>query len=252
MFDLSPIPVPDLSGKTILVTGAGRGIGAELVRALVGAGARVFAGIYREDGASDVPANVTRVQLDVTSDEQVQAAISKISDEAGKLDILVNNAGIISPIDHLANIKSSDLDDAFAINVVGVHRMTVAALPLLRASKGTIINAGTGAATTPMEGWLAYCASKAGARMLTQMMDLELRDEGVRSFFLGIPPTDTAMQKSVRDSGINPISKIKQSNLVRPEVPASVIAFLCGPVGAEIEDVMLDVRDDRFKLLMKK
>src|SRR5690606_9904624 len=131
----------------------------------------------------------------------VDAAVSAVETAAGRLDVLVNNAGIISPIGHLEGIASSELGAAFAVNVEGLHRMVVAALPLLRAAQGTIVNAGTGAATTPIEGWVAYCASKAGAHMLTRMLDLELRADGIRSFFVGIPPTDTDMQRRIRDSG---------------------------------------------------
>ena len=60
------------------------------------------------------------------------------------------------------------LKPAFEVNVIGLHRMTVACLPLLRGSKGVIVNAGTGAATTPMKGWTGYCTSKAAARMMTK------------------------------------------------------------------------------------
>ncbi len=68
--------------------------------------------------------------------------------------------------------------------------MIKAALPKLKAGKGVIINAGKGAAVTPMEGWTAYCSLKAGTRMLTQMCSMELADRGVQSFFKGISLTD--------------------------------------------------------------
>jgi len=252
MFDLYPVTVPDLSGKTILVTGAGRGIGAELVRVLVEHGARVFAGIHRlgRDAVENLPREASLIDLDVTSQHETNAAIKRICDEAGRLDVLINNAGIIDPIGHLATLASDDLIPAFAVNVAGVHRVTVAALPLLRQSKGVIINAGTGAATTPMEGWTAYCTSKAGTHMLTRMLDLELAGEGIKSFFLGIPPTDTAMQGAIRQAGINPVSKIAQSDLVPVRVPASVMAWLCGSQAREIDEVFLDVRQQRFKEMM--
>ena len=200
MFNLSAVPVPNLAGKIILVTGAGRGIGAELVRILDTAGARVFAGVHVADRVESHPVGVTKLAIDVTRQEDVDAAIAAIEAQAGRLDVLVNNAGTISTIGPLADLPTSALTTALEINVVGVHRMTTAALPLLRAAKGRIINAGTGAATTPMEGWAAYCASKAGMQMLTRMMALELSADGIRTFFLGIPPTDTVMQDKIRAS----------------------------------------------------
>lgn len=252
MFNLAPVPVPDLAGKAVLVTGAGRGIGAETVRILVDNGARVFAGLFDDhsDTNEPLPEAATRLPLDVTSQDQVDAAIERVSREAGRLDILINNAGTIAPIGRLSDLDSDDLIPALAVNVAGVHRVTVAALPLLRENRGVVINAGTGAATTPMEGWTAYCTSKAAMHMLTHMFDLELADDGVKSFFIGIPPTDTAMQGVIRESGLNPISQIAQSDLVPTTVSASVIAWLCGSDARELEEFILDVRQERFTAMM--
>jgi len=249
MFNLAPIPVPALTGRTVLVTGAGRGIGAALVQQLVAAGAQVFAGFY---GAADMGALAGAVTfpLDVTDQSSVNAAVAQVTAFGGRLDVLVNNAGIIAPIGHLEHLPSDALRPAFDVNVTGLHRMTVACLPLLKASRGTIVNAGTGAATTPMEGWTAYCASKAAARMMMQMMALELAPHGIQSFFIGIPPTDTMMQGEIRVAGLNPISQIPQDKLVAPDVPASVMAWLCSAEARAVDEVLLDVRQDRFTAMM--
>ena len=249
MFNLAPVPVPDLTGRTVLVTGAGTGIGAELVRLLHEKGASVYAGVYPMDSAEPLPDAVPQLKLDVTSQADVDSAIARVMADTGRLDVLVNNAGVINPIGPLAEIATDDLAPAFAVNVMGVHRMSIAALPLLRASKGTILNAGTGAATTAMEGWTAYCSTKAGMQMLTRMMALELGREGLRIYFLGIPPTNTAMQDKIRASGLNPISQIPQEKLVPTQVPASVMAYLCGPAPVTNE-VLLDVRHEVFTKMM--
>lgn len=243
MFNLAPIPVPDLSGRTILLTGADRGIGAALTRILVDKGARVVAGIYGKVDVPELLEGAQTISLDVTSQEQVDEAIEAVD---GRLDVLVNNAGVIAPIGHAADLATDSMRQAFDVNVLGVHRMVVAALPLLKASKGAVVNAGTGAATTPMEGWTAYCSSKAAMRMLTQMFAMELANEDVRSVFIGIPPTDTDMQGSIRQAGLNPISKIAQSDLVDPQVPASVMAWLCSEDAGQRTDVLQDVRDAFF------
>ncbi|MEM1381963.1 MAG: SDR family NAD(P)-dependent oxidoreductase, partial [Pseudomonadota bacterium] len=203
MFNLAPVPVPDLSGRTVLLTGADRGIGAHLSRCLLDHGARVIAGTFGRVDDPSLLAGARTIALDVTDPSQVSDAIEAVGDQ---LDVLVNNAGIIAPIGHAETLAVDDLRPAFEVNVLGVHRMILAALPLLKASKGTIVNAGTGAATTPMEGWTAYCASKAAMRMLTQMFAMELAESKVRCTFIGIPPTDTAMQGSIRQAGLNPIS----------------------------------------------
>lgn len=247
MFNLTPIPVPDLSGRTILLTGADRGIGAALTRILVDRGAHVIAGIYGKVEGPEMLEGAQTISLDVTSQSQVDDAIKAVG---GKLDVLVNNAGVIAPIGHAADLATDSMRQAFEVNVLGVHRMVVAALPLLKASRGWVVNAGTGAATTPMEGWTAYCSSKAAMRMLTQMFAMELDNDGVRSVFIGIPPTDTDMQGSIRQAGLNPISKIAQSDLVDPQVPASVMAWLCSEQAAQRTDVIQDVRDDFYKAMM--
>ena len=216
MFNLAPVPVPDLNGRTILVTGAGRGIGAELVRLLVDRGARVYAGVFGE--AEALPPAATVLSLDVTKQAAVDAVVARSAREAGRLDVLVNNAGTITPIGHLATLPSDALAPAFAVNVIGVHRMVVAALPLLRASRG--------------------------------MMALELGPEGIQTVFIGIPPTDTAMQAEIRAAGLNPISKIPQEKLVPTTVPASVMAYLCSAAARSIDETMLDVRQDRFTAMM--
>jgi NAD(P)-dependent dehydrogenase (short-subunit alcohol dehydrogenase family) len=252
MFDLSPIEAPDLSGRTILVTGAGRGIGAVLARLLAERGARVYAGVF---GGLD-PAfagcldGCAQVELDVTATASVAAAMARIGSEAGTLDVLVNNAGAIAPIGHIDTLATDALRAAYEVNALGLHRMTCAALPMLRASGGAVVNAGTGAATTPMEGWTAYCTSKAAARMMTLMFAKDMEASGVQFFFLGIPPTDTEMQAEIRTAGLNPISRIARGDLVRPEVPASVMAWLCGPEARKLDTVLLDVRDDFFRSMM--
>ena len=254
MFDLLPIEIPDLSGKTIIITGAGRGIGAVLAGRLVSKGAKVYAGVL---GSPDVNysnhlTNCTIVELDVTDAGQISSVLTRIKSETGKLDALINNAGAITPIAHIDTLATESLRQAYEVNALGVHRMTCSALPFLRASKGVVINAGTGAATTPMEGWAAYCNSKAAARMLTLMFAKDLEGSGVQFFFIGIPPTDTEMQEEIRMAGLNPISKIQKSDLVHPNVPASVMAWLCGPQARKLDDVLLDVREEPFKSMMSR
>lgn len=252
MFDLSAVDVPDLSGRTILITGAGRGIGASVSNLLAKAGAHVFSGVYDKPdaGCEALLEPCTQINLDVTDPGSVATAITQIRAATGQLDALINNAGSIAPIGHIDTLATESLRLAYEVNALGLHRMTCAALPLLRASKGVVVNAGTGAATTPMEGWAAYCNSKAAARMMTMMFAKDLEAEDVQFFFVGIPPTDTEMQSEIRTAGLNPISKIAQGDLVHPNVPASVLAWLCGPEARKLDEVVLDVRDDFFKSMM--
>ena len=187
MSNLKPVPVPDLTGKTVLVTGAGRGIGSATVKQLTRAGARVYAGVREtpdEENAARL-GNARQLFLNVTEPAAVDAAIAEIARDSGRLDALVNNAGVIAPIKALPMLSADDLVPAFDVNVIGLFRMTMAALPLLSKTRGVIVNAGTGAATTPLEGWSAYCAGKAGLAMLTASLALEA-GEGI--VVLGLSP----------------------------------------------------------------
>jgi NAD(P)-dependent dehydrogenase (short-subunit alcohol dehydrogenase family) len=232
MTQLRPVPTEPIDGKIALVTGAGQGIGQATALSLHAA-------------------EIDQISLDVTQQNAVDDAARLIGAKYGALDILVNNAGVIAPIGHFDDLSSEDIATAFDVNVTGVHRVVKAMLPFLKRSRGVIVNAGSGAAFTPLEGWAAYCATKAALAMLSRVIDLEMGSLGVKTFFLGIPPTDTAMQAKIRSSGLNRISEIPQSSLSPVAAPASVIAWLCSPKARDIEAVLVDVRDEIFVNMMK-
>ena len=248
MQELKRISPPDLAGRVAVVTGAGQGIGHSVARQLSEAGATVFAGI-KSAGEGKVKGAET-LAMDVTDGRQVEAAFRHISLEAGRLDILVNNAGEIAPIGRFQDLNIEDIGTTIDVNFLGAARCIRAALPLLEESRGVIVNAGTGAAKIPLEGWTAYCCSKSAELMLSRMIDEEFRPKGVRVFDMGIPPSDTQLQALVRKSGINRISKIPRKDLVDPDIPASALVWLCGDEARRIDDAVLDLRDDLFRGLM--
>jgi NAD(P)-dependent dehydrogenase (short-subunit alcohol dehydrogenase family) len=250
MSQLRPVPTEPLEGAIALVTGAGQGIGLATALSLRAAGAKVIAGYYQPPSVS-LPAEIDQISMDVTQQTAVDSAAQLIGKKYGALDILVNNAGIVAPIARFGDLSSEDIALAFDVNVVGTHRVVKAMLPFLKRSHGVIVNAGSGAAFTPLEGWTAYCSSKAALAMLSRVIDLETAQFGIKTFFLGIPPTDTAMQAKIRSSGLNKISQIPQSALNAVEVPASVITWLCSPKAREIEAILVDVRDEIFVKMMK-
>ena len=250
MSRLRPIPTEPLDGAIALVTGAGQGIGLATALSLRAAGAKVIAGYYQRPLAS-LPAEIDQIRMDVTQQSAIDSAAELIGEKYGAMDILVNNAGTIAPIGRLSDLSSEDIGIAFDVNVVGTHRVVKVMLPFLKRSRGVIINAGSGAAFTPLEGWAAYCSSKAALAMLSRVIDLEIGSFGIKTFFLGIPPTDTTMQAKIRSSGLNKISQIPQSELNAVEVPASIITWLCSPKAREIEAILVDVRDELFVKMMK-
>lgn len=112
-------------------------------------------------------------------------------------------------------------------NLVAAWNLAAAALPaMLAAGDGTIVNVSSGAASTPLEGWSAYCASKAGLSMLTRAIDHEYGGRGVACYGYRPGMVATAMQDVIRESGINPVSKVPKSQMLRPEEAAAGIVWL--------------------------
>jgi NAD(P)-dependent dehydrogenase (short-subunit alcohol dehydrogenase family) len=179
----------NIENKVVLITGANRGIGRALVEEALRRGAkRVYAATRQPFTHSD--GRVTSLTLDVTNAAQIRDAVEKI----GSLDILVNNAGI-AIYDDLS--KPDVIEQHLAVNFLGMLRMTQAFLPLLKRSKGDIVNNLSIVALAPVPAIPAYSISKAAALNMTQSLRVLLAGEGVKvhSVFLG--PIDTDMNRGI-------------------------------------------------------
>jgi NAD(P)-dependent dehydrogenase (short-subunit alcohol dehydrogenase family) len=171
-----------MAGKTILVTGANRGIGQALVAEALDRGAsRVYAGTRGPLAHPDE--RVIPLILDVTDDAQIQAAAARVE----SLDVLVNNAGVSLP-DDLS--ERAALDQHLAVNLFGTYGLTRAFLPHLVRSRGTVINNVSLLALAPLPLSPAYSISKAGAFSLTQSLRALLAGQGVRVHAVLTGPTD--------------------------------------------------------------
>jgi len=176
-----------LEGKTVLVTGANRGIGRALAAEALARGAtRVYAGTRQPLASPD--ARLTPLMLDVTSTEQVQAAAS----QARSLDILINNAGIAVP-DLLAD--PDVLARHLAVNLFGTYAVTQAFLPALTRSRGAVINVLSVNALAPLPFIPSYSVSKAAAFSLTQSLRAFLAGSGVGVHAVLAGPVDTDMTR---------------------------------------------------------
>src|SRR5271165_5671656 len=174
-----------INGKTVLVTGANRGIGRALVEEALRRGAeRVYAGTRQPLSHPDE--RVTPLTLDVTSAAQIQAAAEKV----GSLDILINNAGI-ALYDDLSDRAA--LERSLAVNLFGTYGVTQAFLPKLTSSRGAIVNNVSLMALAPLPLTPAYAVSKAAAFNLTQSLRALLAGRGVRVHAVLTGPTDTDM-----------------------------------------------------------
>jgi len=176
-----------INGKTVLVTGANRGIGQALVAEALSRGVeRVYAGTRQPLAHPD--GRVTPLNLDVTSAAQIQAAAEKV----GSLDILINNAGI-ALYDDLSDRAA--LEQHLAVNLFGTYGVTQAFLPLLTHSRGAIVNNVSTMALAPFPFTPAYAISKAAAFNLTQSLRALLAGRGVRVHAVLTGPTDTDMTR---------------------------------------------------------
>lgn len=194
-----------------LVTGANKGIGYEIARKLANAGTTVLLGArdpgrgeaaaaaLARDGVSAIP-----IQLDITDPGSIEAAVSQLSEQYGRLDILVNNAGIIASGDGKPSQTSPEVvRHAFETNFFGTLAITQAMLPLLhKAEAARIINVSSSLGSLQLNGdpsWpayevklIGYNAAKAALNMLTVQLAAELADTAitVQSVCPGLTATD--------------------------------------------------------------
>ena len=225
----------NIEGRTVLITGASRGLGRTLAFAFARAGARqVFAGARNETDFEEPGADrITPIRLDVTDDEAVKA-----TKELGAIDILVNNAGVAS----YGNPVSMNFEDAIRemeVNYFGALRMTRALAPqMVQRGDGMIVNIATAFAKINLPIVATYCASKAALLSLGQALRAYLKDKGVHVMTVMPTTIDTDMAKGA-------------------DVPKMTTDFVAGeilrhigeesidpPIGEEAERVLLQLRED--------
>ncbi len=244
-----------LTGKTVIITGAGRGIGAAAAEAMAAEGAAVM---LLARGAAEITALATRLRksgvqaeamtCDVARFGQVQAAVTRAKEIFGRVDVMVNNAAVIEPIGPMARADPDAWAAATDITFKGVFHGMRAVLPLMRAQgSGLILNMGSGAAHNPMEGWSHYCASKAAGIMLTRCAYLENKGQGVRVFSLSPGTVATDMQRKIKASGINPVSQMDFAQHAPVDVPARALLWLCTEAAAEFAGQEISLRDPAMR-----
>ncbi len=223
-----------MQGKIVAITGASRGIGAASAKVFADARARVVL-LARSSGeinvlAEEIGRGAMAIACDIGDAAAVEAAMAQIAQTCGGLDVLIGNAGAIDPIARISEAGVEEWSRAIDINLKGVFYGMRAAIPLMRArGGGTIITVSSGAAHNPLEGWSAYCASKAGAAMLTRAAHLEEGGNGLRIMGMSPGTVATDMQVKIKASGINPISQLDPAVHIPAEWPARALLWMCGP-----------------------
>lgn len=242
----------DMVGKTVLITGASRGIGAAAAYAFADVGANVALIARSTDEIAEIAGKIGEKALaipcDVARYSDVAAAVSATAQTFGGLDVLINNAGVIDPIGHLQDTDPATWARTIDVNVKGVmHGMHTVMPGMIAQGHGTIINISSGAAHGPIEGWTAYCSSKAAVYMLTRGADKEAREKGLRILGLSPGTVATQMQRDIKASGINPVSQLDWSVHIPPEWPAQALLWMCTAEADEFLGDDVKLRDDDIR-----
>ncbi len=187
----------NLSGETVLVTGANRGIGRALVEELATRDVRVLAGVRDVARFTPLPAGraleVRPVRMDLSSRESIGECATELGDELARVSVLINNAGVFEG----GRFEEQSLDRVYElvqVNLAATLHLTQLVLPqLLRAGRGRIVNNASIAGYVHFPGVAAYAASKAGVVGFSEALRRELKDTGVDVTHLVTPGVDTDM-----------------------------------------------------------
>jgi 3-oxoacyl-[acyl-carrier protein] reductase len=222
------------NGKTVLVTGGSRGIGAAIARQLAGIGMNVVINYASDEGAANaVVASITAiggvanaVKGDVSKSDQFAHLFDQAESRFGGLDMLVNNAGQMRPM-LIADVDEERFDRLFAINVRGVLNGCKLAAKRLR-DGGRIVNISTSVIGMSPAGYGPYCATKAAVEALTRSLCKEVGQRGIRVNAVAPGPTDTELLNSVNSedrmkmyASTTPLARLGQADDI-----ARVVVFL--------------------------
>jgi NAD(P)-dependent dehydrogenase (short-subunit alcohol dehydrogenase family) len=191
--------LPDCEGRTAVITGASRGLGAGIAREFAARGLRL--GLCSRGGpALPEGEGVLARRLDVRDEAAVEGFAAAVAERFGAIDLWINNAGVLDPVAPLREVEAADFREHIDINLTGVFLGSRAYVRHVRgrAGGGVLINISSGAAWSPYEGWSAYCAGKAGVALLTQCVALEEADQGLRAHAVAPGVVDTDMQAHIR------------------------------------------------------
>jgi len=245
-----------LEGKIAVVTGAGGGFGEGIANLFAEEGAKVGVLDLRADAAervaAEIGANALALAADVTSREQMEAAVSKVVDAFGVPDIWVNNAGWTHRNKPMLEVAEEEFDRVYAINVKSIFHISNIIVPLMRQKgKGSIVNIGSVAGIRPRPGLTWYNSTKGAVNILSQSMAVELAPDNIRvnaicpvmgetgllEAFMGLPDTPENRAKFV--------ATIPMGRMSRPDDIARATLYLASDDANFITGVLLPVDGGR-------
>jgi NAD(P)-dependent dehydrogenase (short-subunit alcohol dehydrogenase family) len=240
-----------LAGKRALVTGAGQGNGRAIALGLAAHGADIVASDIDLAGAERTAADLRgsgssafAFRLDVTDAAACHALAQTVARDIGEVSILINNAGIIIREGLDSPRAAENWRRVLDVNLTGVFNVTHAFLPMLRKTRGTIVNLGSIASFVGVGDTLGYAPSKGGVKLLTQALARDLARDGIRVNAIAPGVIETAMTEVTRNDparlagfvGRTPLGRVGQ-----PEELVGPVVFLVSEMASYVSGVTLPV-----------
>lgn len=248
---------PDLTGKTALITGGGRGIGRATAFLLAQCHATV---VITARGGAEIEAVAKEIKavggeaLAKVVDVSRQSEVRDLFTETGPVEIVVNNAGVIAPIGPVVSVDPDEWSYNIDINLVGIFFTSHYAVKgMSERGWGRIVNVSSGAARGSVTGWSAYSAAKAGVEALTKVMAQEVEGTDIRVNAIRPGIVDTEMQVEIRSSseerfGTENLARFrgyKERGLLRaPDDPAKLILWLLSPEADQVNGEVLTIDEE--------